>query len=107
MVADIGERDEAVDQVIPVGAPAGQMEIEVDLGRRQGRHPHFGSAAARRPGGRHGSAVELGLDRLDLLVLRPELQGPFPLIARLYRPPPKWALIVGSSDTSSIAFSRY
>lgn len=38
-VADRGEGDEAVEQVIAVGAAAGDMQSEIDLGRRElGRH---------------------------------------------------------------------
>src|SRR6202521_3423497 len=43
--------------------------------------------SATRPGAGRGTAVELGLDRLDLVLLRPELQGPAPLIPRLDRTP--------------------
>src|SRR5690242_366400 len=50
------------------------------------------SAAARRPGSGQRAAVEFGLDRLDLVVLRPELQGAPPLITGLDRSP---ALPVG------------
>src|SRR6516225_7131976 len=68
------------------------MQIEVDLCRRKGRNRHSRSAAARCPGCGHAAAVELGLDRLDLIVLRPELQGSPPLVTRLERSP---ALPVG------------
>src|SRR5437899_616863 len=53
-----------------------------------------GSAAAG-PGRRRETLVELGLDRLDLILLRPELQGSPPLKARLGGTP---ALPIGVAE---------
>src|SRR5437899_9346999 len=53
-----------------------------------------GSAAAG-PGRRRETLVELGLDRLDLILLRPELQGSPPLKARLGGTP---ALPIGIAE---------
>ena len=47
-VADIGEGDQAVEQVIAVGAPPGDMQVEVDLRRRE-RRPHHRSPTGVRP----------------------------------------------------------
>jgi hypothetical protein len=53
-VADIGEGDQAVEQVIAVGAPPDDVQIKVDLGRRERRdqdaagHPRLSRREARR-----------------------------------------------------------
>ena len=102
-VADIGERHQAVEQVIAVGAPPDDMQVQIDLRRgedagcaviararaRRSAEP-AGSAAAGSPTpGRRGGGVkpvlDLGLDRLDLVFLRSELQRPAPLVARFDR----------------------
>lgn len=49
LVADIGEGDEAVEQVIAVAAPADDMEIEVDLGRGEGGDCLAGRRCAQPP----------------------------------------------------------
>jgi hypothetical protein len=35
LIADIGEGNEAVEQVVAVGAASGDVQIEIDLGRRE------------------------------------------------------------------------
>ena len=66
LVADVGERDEAVEQMIAVGAAAEHVEIEIELGRGRERahHRRAPSAAAHRLRRLLEAAVELGLDAL-------------------------------------------
>src|SRR5215472_2173905 len=71
--------------MITVGPSAGNLQIKIDLCRSKGLDAHRGSAAASGPRRRHAAAVELGLDWFDLVLLRPELQRPTPLIACLHR----------------------
>ena len=58
-VGERGEGDEAVQLVIAVGAAAGHMEVEVELGRRPDPNPHFSPrswSARRYPADREGTA---------------------------------------------------
>ncbi len=48
-VADIGERDEAVEQVEAVGAAADNVQVQVDLGGREGGDRRAGEGFAQPP----------------------------------------------------------
>ncbi len=68
-VPELGKRDEAIEQVITVGAPTDDAERQIDLRRRQpADRLHEGScsaAAVDRPGMLGGGrAFELCFDRL-------------------------------------------
>jgi hypothetical protein len=48
-VADIGKGDKAVEQVIAVAASAGDVQVEVDFGRRERGDRTAGNGAAQPP----------------------------------------------------------
>ena len=48
LIAQLGEADEAVEQVIAVGAPSDHMEIEIDLGPRPKAEGWAGGGLGRR-----------------------------------------------------------
>ena len=99
-VSDIGEDHQAVEQVVAIGAPPDDMQKQIDLRRGENagriiiarpgealRLSRRTSAAAGRRGGGVEPVLDLGLDRLDLVLLRSELQRPAPLVARFDDPP--------------------
>lgn len=72
-IADIGKGDEAIDEVIPVGSPPGDMQIEVDLGGCKDADRGQAVSAATSLGRDRQPAIELGLDRLDVVLVGLEL----------------------------------
>ena len=86
-IGERGEGDEAVQRMIAVGAAAGHVKVEVELGRRldaDHRRPLIRLVVRLRSGGE--SVHELAPDLAGELVLGPEREHPQPLEAGLVQP---------------------